>query len=68
MDQIRALTIPAQAGEPGVFWSPVVTGETVGMEIYVPNRRGESDVSFTIPRLSHQYATPPAPQKRRDDN
>ena len=38
-DQIRALTIPAQAGEPGVFWSPVVTGETVGMEIYVPNRR-----------------------------
>ncbi len=65
MDQIRALTIPAQAGEPGVFWSPVVTGETVGMEIYVPNPAGESDVSFTIPRLSHQYATPAAPQKRR---
>jgi len=68
MDQIRAITIPAQTGEPGVFWSPVETGETVGMEIYVPNPAGEAEVSFTIPRLSHQYAIPAAPQKRRDDD
>ena len=65
IDQIRALTIPAQAGEPGVFWSPVVTGESVGMEIYVPNGASEAEVSFTIPRLSHQYAAPAASQKRR---
>jgi hypothetical protein len=68
MDQIRALTIPAQAGEPGVFWSPVVTGETVGMEIYVPSQAGEAEVSFTIPRLSHQYASAATPPKRRDDD
>src|SRR5262245_55633727 len=64
MDQIRALTIPAQGDEPGVFWSPVVSGETIGLEIYVPSPAGEAEVSFTIPRLSHLYAAPAAPQKR----
>ena len=68
MQQIRALTIPARPGEPGVFWSPVVSGETVGMEIYVPNPAGAAEVAFTIPRLSHQYATQATSQKRRDDD
>ena len=35
-EQIRALTLPAEAGEPGVSWSPVVSGDTAGMEIFVP--------------------------------
>ena len=62
MDQIRALTGPSQAGEPGVFWSPVVPGETICMEIYVPNPGREAEVSFTIPRLSHLYAALAAPR------
>ena len=50
-----------------LFWSPVVSGETIGLEIYVPSPAGEAEVSFTIPRLSHLYAAPAAPQKRRGD-
>jgi len=54
LEQIRALTLPGEAGEPGVYWSPVVSGDTAGMELFVPTGL-ERDVSFTIPRVSHQY-------------
>jgi hypothetical protein len=53
-EQMRALTVPAGPGESGVFWSPVVPGDTAGMEIFVP-RGLEPDLSFTIPRVSHHY-------------
>lgn len=60
--QLRALMVPGESGEPDVFWSPDVSGETAAMEVFVPAGE-ENDVAFTIPRVSHRYLSLAAPEK-----
>jgi hypothetical protein len=36
-----------------VFWSPVIEGETAGVEIYLPATVDPSSFSISIPRVSH---------------
>lgn len=36
-----------------VFWSPVIEGETLGVEIYLPPSVDPSSFSISIPQLSH---------------
>ena len=35
------------------YWSPVIEGETVGVEVYVPSSDAAAAVSFTISQVSH---------------
>lgn len=42
------------AGEsPEPFWSPVVDGDTVAVEIWVPSRSGAETLAFTLGDVSH---------------
>ena len=43
----------APAEESSPFWSPVVEGDTVGVEISLPSSAAVSDVSLFIDRVSH---------------
>lgn len=36
-----------------LFWSPVIEGDTVGMEIYLPEGRQLNELSFSIPQIAH---------------
>jgi len=44
-----------------ILWSPVVTGDTLGMEISLPSREARSDFSLRVERLSHIHAPVVAP-------
>lgn len=39
--------------EPFLFWSPVIEGDTVGVEIYLPSSSSATDLSIAIPQVSH---------------
>jgi hypothetical protein len=36
-----------------LFWSPVVEGDTISLEIYLPSAKQLSDFSVSIPQVSH---------------
>jgi hypothetical protein len=40
-------------GEGNMFWSPVIEGETVGVEIYLPASFDPDGFSISIPQVSH---------------
>ena len=51
-----------KAGDPEetarVYWSPVIHGEVIGVEIFLPGNTDASDVDLTIPQISHLVASP----------
>ena len=49
-------------GEPQTLWSPVVEGDTIGVEITLPSRAALSTFSFRVDRVSHGYAAERAPE------
>ena len=53
-----------EAGDPEeqarLYWSPVETGETVGVEIYLPPGTYPEQVDVTIPQLTHIFLSPGA--------
>ena len=58
----------APAEESAPLWSPVVEGDTVGVEISLPSPAAVSDVSLFIDRVSHLSASvrQATPQRRSD--
>jgi len=40
------------------FWSPVIEGEAVGIEIFVPEGTADRDIVFALPRISHMVVSP----------
>ncbi|HSK75078.1 MAG TPA: trypsin-like peptidase domain-containing protein [Thermoanaerobaculia bacterium] len=46
--------------EPGhePFWSPVLEGDTAGLEIYLPPDLTPADLSLALPRVSHLWESP----------
>ena len=40
-------------GEEFIFWSPVIEGETIGVEIYLPASVDPGGFSISIPQVSH---------------
>jgi len=47
------------AGDPepeaGIYWSPVVDGEAIGFEIYLPKGVSKEEVVIAVPRVSHLF-------------
>ena len=46
-----------KGGRPRTLWSPVVEGDTIGIEITLPSRNALSTFSFSVDRISHGYDT-----------
>ena len=44
-----------KGGKPQTLWSPVVKGDTIGIEITLPSRAALSTFSFRVDRISHGY-------------
>ena len=44
-----------KGSEPHTLWSPVVDGETIGIEIVLPSRKSTSTFSFEIDEILHGY-------------
>jgi hypothetical protein len=55
---IRAAEVNHGAGGPSVFWSPVIEGDTAGVEIFVPAAGRQEDVGYTLRAVSHLVASP----------
>ena len=52
----RNLAAPVeQEGDPRLYWSPLLTGELIGLEIYLPEPLGPEDLALALPWLSHIY-------------
>ena len=49
-----------------ILWSPIVDGDTVGIEIEVPAGAATSDVQLRVERLSH-FPAEPSPEYRRQN-
>ena len=45
-----------EAGGTETVWSPIVEGNTIGIEVTLPSRDALSDFSFRIEKVSHIYA------------
>ena len=61
--------IMAAAGEGGsdqLFWSPVVTGETIAVEIFAPSADSVSDVWVSFEKVSHVMRSPFEPNFNKD--
>ncbi|MEZ5453778.1 MAG: trypsin-like peptidase domain-containing protein [Thiothrix sp.] len=50
------------------FWSPTVEGDTLGLELFLPDGVATSEVSFAIARLSHLVVNPANSQMKSDLN
>ena len=46
-----------KGSDPRTLWSPVVEGDTLGIEITLPSRAALSAFSFRVDRISHGYGT-----------
>lgn len=55
-----------EAAEP--FWSPTVTGETLGMELFLPDGVAANEVALSVPRLSHLVVDPASSQMKSSLN
>ena len=42
----------------GIYWSPVLEGDTATIEVFVPSGAFASDVSLAIAQVSHLFASP----------
>ena len=54
-------------GETEAVWSPVVEGDTIGIEVTMPSREARSDLSFRIEKVSHIHAPMQRPGHTRKD-
>jgi lysyl endopeptidase len=55
---IPANTIASDTARFGVFWSPVLDGDTATLEIHIDAGTGVPPVPLTIARVSHQVVAP----------
>lgn len=46
------------AKEPVLYWSPVIDGDTLGVEIYVPAGLASSSLKIALPQASHLTVSP----------
>ena len=46
----------AQAAEPDVFWSPSVRGDTIGIEVALPDRSARQHASLRLEKIAHRFA------------
>ena len=59
-ERFRVVTradLARKGSEPRTLWSPVVEGDTLGVEITLPSRTALSAFSFRVDRISHGYGT-----------
>jgi len=60
-DVLKVLALNAQAGIAGdaarTYWSPVVEGDTIALEIEVPAHVSTAQVQLALPSVSHLQAT-----------
>lgn len=47
-----------EPAEPAPFWSPVIEGEAIGVEVFVPAGTADREVVFALPRISHMVISP----------
>ncbi|MBC2711954.1 MAG: trypsin-like peptidase domain-containing protein [Desulfosarcina sp.] len=40
-----------------IFWSPVIEGDTIGVELYMPPSRHRPNFTLTIPKVSHLFSS-----------
>ena len=52
-DALSALSFSLEGAAPEVLWSPVVKGDTIGVEITLPSADARSEFSFGIEKISH---------------
>src|SRR5437764_1400998 len=56
-DVLKSLALNAQSGAQGdaanTYWSPVVEGDTIAMEIEIPAHVSPREVKLTVPAVSH---------------
>jgi hypothetical protein len=52
-----------QEAEP--FWSPVMEGDTIGIEIFLPEGRRPQELSLSIPKVSHLWLSPEKSSEKR---
>ena len=56
-DALPALSLTLKGGSnPEILWSPVVEGDTIGVEITLPSVEARSAFSFGIEKISHIHA------------
>ena len=53
-----------EVGESEILWSPIVEGDTIGIEITLPSRDDLSTFSFTIEKISHIHDSDAAARRR----
>jgi len=70
VNHLMALNLNDSASDPRqarTYWSPVIEGEAIALEIYLPADLAPKDLSLTIPHISHLYRTPiPTAAQSRD--
>lgn len=49
----KNLTLEKATLKNDLFWSPVVEGDTIGLEIYLPSKKQLTNFSVSIPQISH---------------
>ncbi len=52
---------------PATLWSPVVGGDSLGIEITLPSRRALAATSFRVEKISHAYASMSQPRQPLQD-
>ncbi len=60
INRLIRLNMQAEPDNPSsnVYWSPVIAGESLGIEIYLPQNVEAQDVQITFPMLSHFAVSP----------
>ena len=53
-----------RSDQPEIRWSPVVKGDTIGVEIVLPSREALSTFSLRVGKISHIYASPASSRYR----
>jgi hypothetical protein len=58
LDDVRNAQTRGDPGPAGLFWSPVIDGDTAGVEVYVPAAARRAEVQFAVPYVSHLTVSP----------
>ena len=52
-DALSALSFSLDGDAPEILWSPVVKGDSIGVEITLPSADAQAEFSFSIEKISH---------------
>ena len=52
-EALSGLSFPSSGDGPETLWSPIVQGDTIGVEISLPSAHARSSFSFSIEEISH---------------